>query len=79
MGKTIELRLKISEEELIELSESIEKSVSELSDELDETLEEGQDTSDIANKMLAAQSLKCKISMQSSPVQPQRVGLPAAR
>ena len=68
MGKTIELKLKITEEELIELRESLEKSVTELSDELDESLEEGQDTTDVAGKMLAAQSLRCKISMQSVPI-----------
>lgn len=62
-SKTIELRLKISEDELMELSDSLERSVKELSDELDE-MTDTEDASEITDKIRAAQSVRCKIAIQ---------------
>lgn len=73
MGKTIEIRLKISEDELMELRESLDNSVRELSDELEECVDEDSDVTAIANKIKAAQSVRCKLAIQAAEPEYEKV------
>ena len=67
MGSQIEIKLTLGEDELLELRESLDNTVIQLSDELDECMEtDAAGVTEIANKIKAAQSVKCKLAIQES-------------
>ena len=65
ISKTTEIRLMISCQELVELKESLDQTVKDLSDELEECIEaNSKGTVGVADKLRAAQSTRCKIKLQ---------------
>ena len=66
-GKTVEIRLMMSPEELAELKDGLDQAVRDLSDELEECIEHNSEESgEVASRLKAAQSARCKLSIQES-------------
>lgn len=66
-GNTVEIRLMMSPEELAELKDGLDQAVRDLSDELEECIEHDSEEADgVASRLRAAQSARCKLSIQES-------------